>query len=50
MYKYKEIFDLSNFSVISKYYCSDNKKAVGKMKDEYGGKSNVKFVGLKFKM
>ena len=50
MYKYKKLFDLSNFPVSSKYYCSDNKKVVGKMKDEYGGKSIVKFVGLKSKM
>ena len=34
MYKYKELFDLSNFPVSSKYYCSSNKKEVGKMKDE----------------
>ena len=33
MYKYKKLFDLSNFPVSSKYYCSDNKKVVGKMKD-----------------
>ena len=50
MYKYKEVFDLSNFPVSSKYYCSDNKKVLGKMKDEYGGKSILKFVGLKSKM
>ena len=50
IYKHKELFDLSNFPVSSKYYCSDNKKVVGKMKDEYGGKSIVKFVGLKSKM
>ena len=50
MYKYKELFDLSNFPVSSKYYCSDNKKIVGKMKDEYGRKSILKFVGLKSKM
>ena len=50
MYKYKELFDLSNFPVSSKYYCSDNKKVLGKMKDEYGGKSIVKFVGLKSNM
>ena len=50
MYKYKELFDLSNFPVNSKYYCSNNKKVVGKMKDEYGGKSILKFVGLKSKM
>ena len=50
MYKYKELFDLSNFSVSSKCYCRDNKKVLGKMKDEYGGKSILKFVGLKSKM
>ena len=49
MYKYKELFDLSNFPVSSKYYCSDNKKVVGKMKDEYGGKLIARFVGLKSK-
>ena len=38
MYKYKELFDLSNFPKNSKYYCDENKKIVGKMKDEYGGK------------
>ena len=48
--QFKELFDLSNFPVSSKYYCSDNKKVVGKMKDEYGGKSIVKFLGLKSKM
>ena len=50
MYKYKELFDLSNYRKSSKYFCSDNKKVVGKMKDEYGGKSILKFVGLKSKM
>ena len=50
MYKYKELFDLSNLPVSSNYYCNDNKKVFGKMKDEYGGKSILKFVGLKSKM
>ena len=50
MYKHKELFDLSNFSKSGKYYCTDNKKVVGKMKDEYDGKSILKFVGLKSKM
>ena len=50
MHKYKELFDPNNFSVSSKYYYSDNKKVVGKRKDEYGGKSIVKCVGLKSKM
>ena len=44
MYKHKELFDLSNFPVSSKYCCSDDKKLVGKMKDEYGGKSILRFV------
>ena len=48
--KYKELFHLSNFLKSSKYYCDENKKIVGKMKDEYGGKSILKFVGLKSKM
>ena len=50
MYKYKKLFDLSNFPVSSKYYCNDNKELVGKMKDEYGRKSIVKFLCLKSKM
>ena len=41
MYKYKELFDLSNFLQVV--------KVVGKMKDEYGGKPIAKFVGLKSK-
>ena len=50
MCKYKELFDLSNFHKSSIYYCDENKKNVGKMKDEYGWKSILKFVGLKSKM
>ena len=50
MYKYRKLFDLNNFPNSSKYYCDENKKTVGKMKDEYGGKSILKFVDLKAKM
>ena len=50
MYKYKELFDLSNYSKSSKYFCSDNKKVVGKTKDEYGGLLVLKFISLKLKM
>ena len=50
MYKYKELFDLSNFPVSSKYCCSDDKKVVRKMKYHYDGKSVLKFVSLKSKM
>ena len=37
MHKHKEVFDLSNQSKDSKYYCNDNKQVPGKMEDEYGG-------------
>ena len=50
MYKFKEVFDLSNYSKSSKYFCSDNKKVVGKIKDEYGGLLILEFIGLKSKM
>ena len=50
MYTYKKLFDLINLPLSSKYYCSNNKKVLGKMKDEYGGKSILKFVGVKSKM
>ena len=47
MLKNKEFFDLSNFSKNSKYYCGENKKVSGKMKDEYGGKFIYKFAAPK---
>ena len=50
MLKNKELFDLSKLPISSKYYCSDDKKVVDKMKDEYGRKSILKFVGLDSKM
>ena len=50
MYKYKGLFDLSNLPLSGKYYCRDNKKVLGKMKDGYGGKSILKFAALKSKM
>ena len=50
IFKYRGLFDLSNFPKSSKYYCIDNKKVVGKMKDEYGGKLINKCIGLKSKM
>ena len=50
MNKHKEFFDLSNQPKDSKYYCNDNKKVPGKMKDEYGGTPIYGFIGLKSKM
>ena len=50
MYRYKELFDLSNVPKSSKYYCDENKNIVGKIKDEYGGRLILKFSGLKCQM
>ena len=47
IYEHRDLFDLSNYSVDSKYSCRDNKKVVAKMKDEYGGIFISKLVGLK---
>ena len=50
MHEFKELFDLSNFPKNSKYFCNDNKRVPGKMKDEYGGTAIYKYIGLKPKM
>ena len=50
MFKNKELIDLSNIPVSSKYYCNDNNKVLGKTRDEYRGKSILRFAGLKSKM
>ena len=49
-YKWKDLFDFSNYSKDSKFYDDTNKKVIGKMKDEYGGAIIDQFVGLKSKM
>ena len=49
-YEHREYFDLSNNSKNSKYFCNDNKKVLGKMKDEYGGNFIEEFTGLRSKM
>ena len=50
LYEHREYFDLSNYSKISKSFCNDNKKVLGKMKDEYGGNVIKKVIGLRSKM
>ena len=50
MYKHKELFDLSNQPKDSKYFCNDNKKVPGKMKDEYAGIPIYEYIGIKPKM
>ena len=49
-YKWKDLFDVSNYSKDSKFYDNTNKKVIGKMKDEYGGTVINQFIGLKSKM
>ena len=49
MLEHKEHFDLSNFPKDSKYFCNDNKKVPGKMKDEYAEKIISKGELLKSK-
>ena len=50
MYQNKDLFDLSNFSKDSKYFCNGNKKVPGKMNDEYGGVVILEYIGIKPKM
>ena len=47
MLENKELFDLSNFSKNSKYYCAENKKVPRKMKDEYGGTNIYEYAAIK---
>ena len=49
-YKWKDLFDFSNYSKDSKFFDETNKKVIGKMKDESEGKIIGEFVGLKSKM
>ena len=49
-FKWKDLFDFSNYSKDSKIFDDTNKKVIGKMKDEYGGVIIDEFVGLKSKM
>ena len=49
-FKWKDLFDFSNYSKDSKFFDNTNKKVIGKMKDEYGGVIIDEFVGLMSKM
>ena len=46
----KNLFDNSDYPKSSKYFFNDNKKVIGKFKDEAAGKVIEEFVGLKSKM
>ena len=43
-YRWKDLFDFSNYSKDSKFFDNANKKVVGKMKNEYGGVNIDEFV------
>ena len=49
-FKWKDLFDFSNYSKNSKFFDDANKKVIGKMKDVFGGVIIDEFVGLKSKM
>ena len=49
-FKDKHLFDFSGYPKDSVYDCDVNKKALGKMKDEFNGVKINEFVGLKSKM
>ena len=50
MYTDKHLFDFSGYSSSSNYYNIENKKVIGKMKDELNGIPMREFVGLRAKL
>ena len=50
LYNHKDMFDNSDYSKSSKFYFDENKKVIGKFKDEASGNLITSFVGLKSKM
>ena len=49
-FKWKDLFDFSNYSKDSEFFDDTNKKVIGKMRDEYGEVIIDQFIGLKSKM
>ena len=49
-FKWKDLFDFSNYSKDSKFFDVTNKRVIGKMKCEFGGVIVNDLVGLKSKM
>ena len=50
MFADKHLYDLSNFQKNSSFYSNDNKKVIGKFKDEMAGDAIVEFIGLRPKL
>ena len=49
-YLSKDLFDNSDYNKSSKFFFDENKKVIGKFKDEAAGIPIIEFVGLKSKM
>ena len=49
-FRWKDLFDFSNYPKDSKFFNETNKKIIGKMKDELGEAIEEELVGLKSKM
>ena len=49
-FKWKDLFDFSNYSKDSKFFDDTNEKVIVKIKDKYGGVISDQFIGLKSKM
>ena len=49
-FKWKNLFDFSNYPKDSKFFDETNKNFIGKMKDEFRGVIVDEFVGLKSKI
>ena len=43
-FKWKDLFDFSNYSKDSIFFDDTNKKVIGKIKDEYGGNIIDEFI------
>ena len=50
LYHDRELFDNSDYAKSSKFFFDENKKVIGKFKDEAAGEPIIEFVGLKSKM
>ena len=50
LFRDRELFDNSNYKEDSKFYFDENKKVIGKFKDETAGEPITGFAGLKSKM
>ena len=49
-FRWKDLFDFSNYSKGSKVFDETNEKVISKMEDRFGGVIVTEFVGLKSKM